>query len=359
MAVGSSVLVWAVMFLLYSQGHLDGAALVHVGLAMLCLFALFYGLFRTRLNLRTPEPSLTAAQVLSSIVVIFYAMYHASNTARDVLALIFIMSFFFGVFRLSTRQLVTLAVITVAVYLVMIGMLLRYRPENIDLALELLRCAAVAAVLVWFSTMGGYLSRLRKRLSVNKQRLEKALRTVREMAITDELTGLYNRRYLMDMLERERSLNARTGAPFCVCLADVDHFKDINDTRGHQGGDLVLRAVGDCARPGLRITDYFGRYGGDEFMLILTDTELDTARTAAERLRQQAERLTLRELGPEFRMTLSIGVAQYRPGEDIVQTIRRADAALYQAKQTGRNRAVLADGNARPALSAAKQSVAG
>ena len=139
MAVGSSVLVWAVMFLIYSQGHMDGAALVHVGIAMLLLFVLFYGAFRTRLNLRAREPSLTAAQMLGSIVVIFYAMYHTSNTARDVLALIFIMSFFFGVFRLGTRQLATLAVITAAVYLLMIGALLRYRPDRIDLALELLR----------------------------------------------------------------------------------------------------------------------------------------------------------------------------------------------------------------------------
>jgi diguanylate cyclase (GGDEF)-like protein len=341
--VGSSVLVWAVMFLIYSQGHMEATGLVRAGLAMLFLFVAFYTLFRTRVNLRAADQSLTAPQILSSIVVTLYAMYYTTNAARTVLSMVFIMAFFFGVFRLNTRQFAMIAVITLAGYVVLIGMLLRYRPETIDVNLEFMRCAATGVVLFWFSMVGGYVGRLRKRLAISKTRLEKAIRTIKQEADTDELTGGHNRRYLMDMLQRERSLNRRTGSTFCVCIADVDHFKRINDAFGHHTGDEVLRGIVRAAHQWLRVTDYFGRYGGDELMVILTNASIEGARTCAEMMRRQIEQLSFPDLDPNVRVTLSIGVTQYRPGEDVADTVHRADLALYAAKQAGRNRVLLAD----------------
>ena len=340
--VGSSVLVWAVMFLIYSQGHMEAKGLVRAGLATLFLFVFFYALFRTRVNLRAADRSLTSPQILSSIVITLYAMYYTSNAARTVLSMVFIMSFFFGVFRLSTRQCAMIAVITLAGYLLLIGMLLRYRPETVDVNLELMRCAATGVVLFWFSLVGGYLSRLRKRLAISKTRLEKAVRTIKEQADTDEMTGTRNRRYLMDMLHREKSQNRRTGSAFCIYMADIDHFKRLNDAFGHHTGDEVLRGIVRAAHKWLRVTDYFGRYGGDELMVILTNASLEGARVCAEMMRGQVEQLRFPDLDPSIRATLSIGVTEYRAGEDVADTVHRADLALYEAKQAGRNRVLLA-----------------
>jgi diguanylate cyclase (GGDEF)-like protein len=147
----------------------------------------------------------------------------------------------------------------------------------------------------------------------------------------------------MDMLQRERSLNRRTGSTFCVCIADVDHFKRINDAFGHHTGDEVLRGIVRAAHQWLRVTDYFGRYGGDELMVILTNASIEGARTCAEMMRRQIEELSFPDLDPNVRVTLSIGVTQYRLGEDVADTVHRADLALYAAKQAGRNRVLLAD----------------
>ena len=336
--MATSVLVWSVMFLLFSQGHMEATGLVRAGLAMLLVVVGFYAVFRTNLNLRAADPSLTAPQILSSIAVTLYAMYYTSSEARSVLAPAFIMAFFFGVFRLGTRQFAMIAVITMAGYLVLIGALLRNRPGTVELDVELMRCAAISVVLFWFAAVGAYVSRLRKRLALSKTRLEGAVRRVKEQADTDELTGVRNRRYLMDRLNREKSVAKRTGATFCVCIADIDRFKQINDGVGHQVGDTVLRVVAQAGSRWVRVTDYFGRYAGDEFMFILTNSTLDGARQRAEQIRRQIETLESIDLPGNVRATLSLGVARYRPDEDLADTIRRADDALYRAKQAGRNR---------------------
>lgn len=343
--VASSVLVWALMFLLYAQGHIEATALVRAGVAMLFLFVAFYALFRTHVNLRASDPSLTSAQILSSIAVTLYAMYFTSSEARTLLSLVFIMSFFFGVFRLGTRQFAMIAALTVAGYLVVIGLLARNRAHAVDLNLELMRCAATAAVLFWFSVVGGYLSRLRKRLADGRAKLEKAVRTIKEQVDTDELTGTHSRRYLLEVLERERSHSRRTGGTFCVCIADIDRFKQINDTFGHHAGDQVLRSLTRAAQRGLRVTDYFGRYGGDELMLVLTGSTLEGALLRAEQVRARIEHLTFPDLDPVVKVTVSIGVAQFCKGDDTADIIRRADNALYEAKQGGRNRVALAEGS--------------
>lgn len=337
----STALVWALMFLLYSQGHMEGRALIRAGLAMLVLIVGFYLALRTGLNRFASDPSLTAPQIMSSLAVTIYAMFYTSSDARGVLSLVFVMSFFFGLFRLGTRQFAMIAVMTVAGYLVLVGMLVQYRRNAINLDLELMRCAATAAVLFWFSVVGGHVSRLRKRLALSRARLEKAVRRIKEQVETDDLTGVHSRRYLMEMLHREKANSVRTGASFCVCIGDIDRFKTINDTFGHQRGDEVLRRVAHAIRRGLRVTDYFGRYGGDELMLILTGSTLDGARTRAEQVRVQVESLNVSDIDPSLGATLSVGVSQYLPGEDVMETVRRADDALYRAKESGRNRVVV------------------
>jgi diguanylate cyclase (GGDEF)-like protein len=164
------------------------------------------------------------------------------------------------------------------------------------------------------------------------------------LARCDELTGLYNRRYFMDRLTEEVLRSRRYGYPLCIMLMDLDHFKSINDTHGHLMGDQVLATVGHLLREAVRLTDIPGRYGGEELCVVLTGTPLDRAHIIAERLRQRVAEEEFRTTdGTAFHITCSIGLAQFRPDLlDITAVLALADQALYQAKDTGRNRVVLA-----------------
>ncbi len=161
-------------------------------------------------------------------------------------------------------------------------------------------------------------------------------------AYTDALTGLYNRRYLdEDLLRRVSRAGARDGS-FAVALLDVDHFKRINDTWGHPAGDAVLRTVAQQIRKYLRTGDLECRYGGEEFVVILPTTSLADAALVAERLRSGMESCELPSPLAGERITASLGVAGWAPGEDAASLLRRADQALYVAKRGGRNRVELA-----------------
>jgi diguanylate cyclase (GGDEF)-like protein len=158
---------------------------------------------------------------------------------------------------------------------------------------------------------------------------------VRRQAITDELTGLVNRRRFNEALDDEIERSRRLGTTLSVLLADLDDFKRINDRFGHPAGDDALRDFAKLLRVHLREIDVAARLGGEEFAVLLPETDLEGALTVAERLRRHVDaRAGAR--GSDVRLTTSIGVAQYRSGtrEDL---LRRADEGLYQAKQQGKN----------------------
>lgn len=158
---------------------------------------------------------------------------------------------------------------------------------------------------------------------------------LRDAASLDVLTGLYNRRGGESLLERTYIGAREGGAPFGLILADIDHFKAINDTFGHPAGDRVLERVGRLLRACVRATDGVVRWGGEEFMVILPHCELRAAMEQAERIRARIERTPQPEVGP---ITLSLGVAQLNAGETVASLIDRTDRALYEAKRQGRNR---------------------
>ncbi len=158
----------------------------------------------------------------------------------------------------------------------------------------------------------------------------------------DDLTGVYNRRYLMETIRNEKQRSERTGEIFSICILDVDFFKQVNDTYGRLAGDAVLQEIARTANDALRLTDYFGRYGGEEFALVLTGTTVEGALITAERLRKRIEALQLAFISPGLMVTASIGIADSRSRQDTAQIFKRADEALYKAKQSGRNRRVIA-----------------
>ena len=167
------------------------------------------------------------------------------------------------------------------------------------------------------------------------------METVRKESLSDALTGLANRRCFDDRM-REAAAEARSQAkPLCVVMGDVDHFKRFNDTYGHAVGDQVLRLVGQCFKTNVKGRDTAARYGGEEFVVILPETALANAAIVADDIRKSVEtkKIVKRSSGETLgSITLSLGVAQFVPGEDIADLINRADACLYAAKRAGRNR---------------------
>jgi len=181
-----------------------------------------------------------------------------------------------------------------------------------------------------------------KRLVEMESSLRAANEENRRLSITDALTGVYNRRYLMEQLQRELERAIRYGRPLSILLCDVDHFKKVNDTWGHQMGDEVLVQYAKRLRGSLRDTDWIARYGGEEFVVVLPETGLDAATLVAERCRRDIANSPLQTSDQGLPITASFGVSGWQqapPSEAIVDMlIAAADSGVYSSKSGGRNR---------------------
>jgi len=173
---------------------------------------------------------------------------------------------------------------------------------------------------------------------------ERADEINRRLAALDELTGVANRRSIIAALDRDVARAIRTREPLAVMMVDIDHFKNVNDEHGHLAGDQVLRKVVDVVRRRLRSQDIVGRYGGEEFLVVLCDTPLQGAQQLAEQLREAVQASRSLCGGQEVAVTVSVGVfgGRLEPGDGWDQLIHAADNALYRAKQNGRNRVEVA-----------------
>lgn len=179
---------------------------------------------------------------------------------------------------------------------------------------------------------------VRKRHSLEQEQAN-MIQELAKLSVTDELTGLANRRELTRKLDEEVKRSARTGRPFALLMLDLDHFKQVNDKYGHQTGDKVLRQCSDALRKNLRGTDFAARYGGEEFCILLPETDLQGANILAEKFRQAIKSL------PDPVPTVSIGVAFWKPKSSTKDIISRSDKAMYKAKETGRDCVVVYGGN--------------
>lgn len=173
------------------------------------------------------------------------------------------------------------------------------------------------------------------------QELEKSNQELKKLASFDPLSGLLNRRTLFQRIDVEIERSQRLEVPMTGIMIDIDHFKRINDNYGHPCGDMVIKEIGNKLNNSLRKYDYAGRYGGEEFFVIFTNTTSETAFTIAERFRREMEEDVLTCSGMSFSVTVSIGIGQYNQGEPPGKWISRADSAMYRAKQAGRNMVAL------------------
>lgn len=345
MAFGSYMI--AVAFGISSM--LNGDSVISPGFLVVIFFGVvlsnfyFYIVIRTGINKRYSDPSLTLPQLATALTWMLVLMFGDAPN-RGLFVSVYTMIMMFGLFRLQLDQMLNVAGFAILGYCTIVLGDYVFFPERFEPTRELLRGGVLIGMLLWAALFAGHVSELRNRLRRRNRDLSVALDEIGKLASHDDLTKLHNRRFIMDALKREKLRADRTSSTFSICLLDLDHFKTINDRYGHLAGDRVLMAFSERIKGALRGMDlvdqadsehFFGRYGGEEFIVVLPDAPLSGAMRCAERVRQVTEEASFDEV---FRVTLSAGVAQYQSSETIEEILRRADLALYEAKHLGRNR---------------------
>jgi diguanylate cyclase (GGDEF)-like protein len=194
-------------------------------------------------------------------------------------------------------------------------------------------------------TVTAELQRTKRILTIKETELKAVIAQADEVSHTDALTFLPNRKQIIGDLQREVIFSDRYGTPLTISMVDIDFFKKINDTYGHTVGDDVLRSLGSELRNRIRHPDTIGRYGGEEFLIVLPHSPVNAAMEQAERLCKHVRSLLIKSDEQEIRLTVSIGIAQYKiQKEDWESFLSRADAALYQAKNNGRDQWAVSEG---------------
>ncbi len=340
-------LVASLVYALAAFGQLwaaeAGLAEVHMAHTLIVCLAPglfgFYLVIRSGLNRRLADPALTVPQMVFALLALA-AAYVINPGIRGMLLMIVALVLTFAAFTLSPRQSRALGLLAVGTLgVVMLAMAAR-APQVFDPTIERIHFVFAAVVLPVISFLAGELSSMRAHLKQQKAELKLALQRIHRLATRDDLTGLINRRHMEELVELEAHRASRSGSTPCLCLVDIDHFKRVNDEHGHAAGDHALRLFARQASASLRETDVLARWGGEEFLVMLPDTQPEEARVGFERMR----RLLLRDAtwGEQIhlRVSFSAGLTAWRTGENLGDALARADAALYRAKAEGRDRLV-------------------
>lgn len=286
---------------------------------------------------RILAPSMTLPHMVWAIIFVSIILYHTVDV-RPALMMAYLTILPFGAFRLQWRGFLGITLFTLSCYALALFLLQQTRPGHWFPEIEAIIGLTFLLAMFGYCTVGHEFSVMRERLSSSNEQLKLALDKIEELAITDELTGLYNRRHLLKVLEQQRAIANREGSPFVLAFIDLDKFKLINDQYGHGIGDAVLREFSELLKDSVREVDLVSRYGGEEFVLLLNGVGIETAAVVFERIRSAVEELRFSE--ENLAMTISVGITEYQAPEVAKDTLGRADKLLYQAKQGGRNRVV-------------------
>jgi diguanylate cyclase (GGDEF)-like protein len=302
------------------------------------LIGLFAGLSEARFNDRFEDHYLTVAQVIGHLIVQLGFLIAAPQIGYAFLNVLFLI---YGVaaLRMTPRQAVLVWMLTAAA---VAAIFLRTEmPIGMPSATPAERLAAALCFVVTIGQcafVGLYGDSLRKKLYRRGVELSEAYERIEELAELDELTGSFNRRCIMRSLEDEIARAHRSQIPCSVALIDLDWFKRINDVYGHPIGDEVLRTFAICMYANIRGVDRLGRYGGEEFLMVLPGTSHEVAARMLDRLREIIANLDWSAFSSSMQVTISAGLVTLRPDETSESLLARADHALYQAKAGGRNR---------------------
>jgi len=305
--------------------------------AMAVITAGFFLVFRTGLNLRFRDPSLIWQQILIANGVLMVAVY-CFNQGRAFALIMCLVVLLFGAFRFDTREFVRITLMILAGYALVINLLMYFKPETVNVYVEWFQWAGMAAFLPFFGVVGGRISELRARLRRSNDELSEALASVRQIATHDHLTGLSNRVLFNEELHHALARVERHRRPAALFVLDLDRFKVINDTLGHQFGDRVLQETAKRLLGCVRESDILARLGGDEFVILLEEFGEDSNLTEiARKLLASIAGLDSID-GREIGLSVSIGICTApADGRDAKTLFANADIAMYRAKEIGRN----------------------
>jgi diguanylate cyclase len=324
-------------------GYVPVALVVGYAVCIVAVNASVFFILRSGWNPRVADPSLFLFQQFCSILIALALALAAPQIAIQPFGT-WIATSFFGFMAPRRRLLyVTLgaSVAAMAAALAVGGS--RFDMPTATLAGQALTWAVLLGVLGRGIGVANFIAGLRRRLSERNDALRSALARIEDLARRDELTGLPNRRSITQWLSDQLALCDRSGLPLCIALLDIDHFKRINDAFGHLAGDLVLEMFSKCGSAAVRATDRLGRYGGEEFLVVLVATSLPAAKEPLERIRAGVAAYDWSRIDHRLSVAVTIGAAAYRPGETMKDLMGRADLALYRGKQGGRNCVILED----------------
>ncbi len=262
------------------------------------------------------------------------------HTLRLMLLVVPLFSVMYAAVHLARSQV--LLVVLSSALLYCFGVLYLVAYTNYDSQFELLSGLAFGALLCGVMVLASDMQALRDGLLERNHSLREALERVQDMALKDDLTGVHNRRSIMEVLSRQKALVDRGQQAFTLCYADLDHFKVINDRYGHAVGDVALRQFAELAAGVVRSVDFVARFGGEEFLLVLVDADEQTALQVAQRLAERTRNMWVPGTEEQFELTVSVGIARYQAAERVDDVINRADHALYEAKRAGRDKVVVA-----------------
>lgn len=288
---------------------------------------------------RLDDPSMSLVQLLTAGAGCALA-YAIVREGQSLFLLVFAVAVMASVLSATPRQLRWAGAFTVVA--IAGAMAWRGMRDSGRVWPELLQLVLLLTLLPAAAVLAGRVTALRQHQRLQQQHLETALARIRELITHDELTGVLNRRHLRELMQQEHQRCVRSGRGFCLAVLDLDRFKDVNDRHGRAAGDAALRSIAHEAMRRVRASDALARWSGDRFVLLMTDTRSELAKAGAERIRSGMAQLPIAIAGGEFSVSLSAGLAEHRSAETVEQTLDRAQRALADAKDQGRNRLVVA-----------------
>jgi len=283
------------------------------------------------------DRNLGTTQLLIGIVFMWgaYAMAGPMSGATLIIVASHIVYAVFGFTATRVWQLVAGSLAGLALTMLLCH---QWQPERYPLGQQVVAWLYTGLVVVLIARLATLVTRMNENLRTQRSELAAALDKVRELATRDDLTQVHNRRHITELMHIEQAQHERSGSPLYLALLDIDFFKIVNDTFGHQAGDQVLRRFAETTQQALRTSDLLGRWGGEEFVVVFPDTFIAQARVALRRTKEQLQQADFSAIGPGLRISFSAGLVQVDPGERIEAAIERADQAMYRAKTKGRDR---------------------
>jgi diguanylate cyclase (GGDEF)-like protein len=295
-----------------------------------------YFFVKFEINKKLKEPYMFIPLIVWSIVCVLIPTYYMTEILRSVSIMNYFLIMVFGVFKLNLKQFISVNIFSITLLGFIIIMVIKKEYISTNPYNEILIWGMFSVTSLSFAFVCNSVSELRTKLKLKQKELMDAFSDIQKISVTDELTNIYNRRYAINFMANKKIRADKGLEKFIVCMIDIDHFKKINDTYGHDVGDIVLKSFAREVNHLIRNDDCFARFGGEEFLLILSHIDLKIAKEVVYRIMNKIQSINIADY-PELKITVSVGIVEYQKEMLIEDLLKESDKLLYKAKENGRN----------------------